>query len=157
MKHKMKLKYFSWIPALLVMCIIFTYSSKTAVESEDTSSGVTYQLVQALEKVFHKNYTEEQKEKIVDKYDFLIRKIAHGLEYMVLAICIAFHLAVLGCRNKRILLLSIIIAICYASTDELHQLFVKGRSGQLKDVFIDGIGATIGSSIFMLLRRTTIK
>ena len=32
----------------------------------------------------------------------------------------------------------------YAATDEFHQLFVAGRSGQIKDVLIDTIGACIG-------------
>ena len=31
--------------------------------------------------------------------------------------------------------------------DELHQLFVPGRSGQVKDVLIDGCGAVIGALI----------
>lgn len=29
----------------------------------------------------------------------------------------------------------------YACTDEYHQLFVPGRSGQLRDVMIDAVGA----------------
>mgnify|MGYP000059507674 CR=1 FL=1 len=35
-------------------------------------------------------------------------------------------------------------AFCYASTDEFHQLFVPGRSGQVRDVLIDSCGAAIG-------------
>lgn len=33
------------------------------------------------------------------------------------------------------------IAVLYACTDEYHQLFVPGRSGQLRDVMIDAVGA----------------
>ena len=44
-------------------------------------------------------------------------------------------------------MVSVCIVILYASTDELHQLFVPGRSGQVKDVLIDGCGAVIGALI----------
>ena len=32
----------------------------------------------------------------------------------------------------------------YAATDEIHQLFVPGRSGQVRDVLIDSCGVFIG-------------
>lgn len=36
------------------------------------------------------------------------------------------------------------IAVLYAAADEFHQRFVPGRSGQLRDVCIDGAGALLG-------------
>lgn len=42
----------------------------------------------------------------------------------------------------------------YACTDEIHQLFVPGRSGQFRDVMIDSLGAFIGIlilSIFLMI------
>ena len=45
----------------------------------------------------------------------------------------------------------IAVGICflYACTDELHQLFSSGRSGQFDDVLLDSIGALLG---ILLLR-----
>ena len=40
--------------------------------------------------------------------------------------------------------------ILYACTDEIHQLFVPGRSGMIRDVFIDSIGGIIGISIISI-------
>ena len=37
-----------------------------------------------------------------------------------------------------------LIAAGYAATDEFHQLFVPGRSGQVSDVILDSAGAAIG-------------
>jgi len=39
----------------------------------------------------------------------------------------------------------------YAATDEFHQLFVPGRSGQVKDVLLDSCGAAVGVLILMLV------
>jgi VanZ family protein len=36
------------------------------------------------------------------------------------------------------------MAVGFACIDETFQTFVPGRSGQIKDVFIDGLGTTIG-------------
>ena len=42
-------------------------------------------------------------------------------------------------------------ATVYAATDEFHQLFVPGRSGQVKDVLLDSCGAAVGVLILMLV------
>ena len=35
------------------------------------------------------------------------------------------------------------MAILFALSDEFHQSFVEGRTSTLRDVLIDGIGATV--------------
>jgi VanZ family protein len=39
------------------------------------------------------------------------------------------------------------IAVGYAVTDELHQMFVPGRSAQLTDLLADAIGVVVGTSL----------
>jgi VanZ family protein len=39
------------------------------------------------------------------------------------------------------------IAVGYAATDELHQLYVPGRSAQLTDLLADGVGVVLGTTI----------
>nr|MCR4673483.1 VanZ family protein [Lachnospiraceae bacterium] len=53
----------------------------------------------------------------------------------------------------RILIPWLLCAI-YAASDELHQTFVQGRSGQVSDVCLDSIGALVGVVIglFILYR-----
>ena len=43
------------------------------------------------------------------------------------------------------------IAALYAASDEIHQLFVPGRSGQLSDVILDSAGALAGVAAFTVL------
>jgi VanZ family protein len=43
-------------------------------------------------------------------------------------------------KNLNYLLLAISISFLYAISDEIHQLFVPGRSGNLQDLFFDSIG-----------------
>ena len=37
-----------------------------------------------------------------------------------------------------------VVGTLYAASDEIHQLFVPGRSGQLRDVFLDSAGVAAG-------------
>ena len=46
---------------------------------------------------------------------------------------------------------ALLVGIEYATIDEIHQLFIEGRSGQVVDVFIDSIGVSIGICVFMLV------
>lgn len=47
-------------------------------------------------------------------------------------------------NNSKILIISILMCVIYACSDEIHQLFVFGRSGEIRDVLIDFIGSFIG-------------
>ena len=44
-------------------------------------------------------------------------------------------------------------AILYAISDEIHQLFVVGRSGSPKDVLIDSIGVFLFYAVRRVLRK----
>ena len=45
----------------------------------------------------------------------------------------------------------------YAATDEFHQLFVPGRSGQMTDVMIDSVGCLIGCLVTCLILHLVRK
>ncbi|MGL5754991.1 MAG: VanZ family protein [Paraclostridium sp.] len=83
--------------------------------------------------------------------EFLIRKSAHMFLYFVLAILIY------NTMNKdsgiKTYLLSLLLTALYACTDELHQLFVIGRSGELRDVLVDSTGALIGLVLIFLINK----
>ena len=46
-------------------------------------------------------------------------------------------------QNKRIWT-SLIVGVLYASSDEIHQYFVPGRSARVFDVMIDSAGVCLG-------------
>jgi VanZ family protein len=69
-------------------------------------------------------------------WDTILRKLAHMTEYAILAVLLlratASHAWAFG------------LTVAYAATDELHQVFVRGRHGSPVDVAIDAAGALIG-------------
>lgn len=46
-----------------------------------------------------------------------------------------------------------LLAVAHAVSDEVHQLFVQGRSGQLSDVLVDATGAALGVALATLWVR----
>ena len=77
------------------------------------------------------------------KYHSLFRKVAHFTEYFILGLLLYINLKD-RYKDYRLLLFSILVCVIYASSDEVHQLFVADRNGSLKDVFIDSSGAVCG-------------
>ena len=82
--------------------------------------------------------------------NYLIRKCAHFLAYLVLGIIVLFAMRRIGFSGKKGILWTLLICISYAITDELHQGFVPGRTPKLMDVVIDSSGALLGIGLFRL-------
>lgn len=55
------------------------------------------------------------------------------------------------------MLFALLCGMSYAIFDEIHQLFIDGRSGQITDVIIDSIGVAIGICVFMVMYKIIIK
>lgn len=58
--------------------------------------------------------------------------------------------------SKR-MIFSLLIGVEYAAIDEIHQLFIDGRSGQISDVCIDAIGIAIGVCFVMAVYKIVLK
>ncbi len=147
----MKLKYISWFPAFLIMVIIFYFSSKPATSSGESSLMISRHLLSTYENITDQSYDVTKKQEVLSKLDYIVRKSAHFIEYMVLAASLFFHFTVWGNGLKGRVSLSILITCVYAATDEFHQTFVEGRSGQISDVLLDSCGAATGAFLCLLL------
>lgn len=124
-----------WISyALLLgwMVVIFVLSS----EGHSTSSGRSDAIVQALQSIGVSWQT--------DLLTFLTRKAAHTVAYLALGV-LAFNVV----RQYRLsghvtVAVSTLVVVLYAMSDELHQLFVPERSGEVRDVLIDSVAGLLG-------------
>lgn len=142
-------KFLSFLPAIFMMYIIFGFSGDTGEESSSLSARVTEQVIMVLEQITPEVIPEGQaKEKFAYNLQGVIRKLAHMAEYALLTITWLFALWVNGLKGKKQLLITLLICFAYACTDEIHQLYVPGRSGKFTDVCIDMVG--VGSVLFLV-------
>jgi len=141
----MKLKQLSWLPAVIVMGIIYYFSSKPAVISSENSSWIANRILGVYENITSIQYPEVEKIEKLDYINHVVRKGAHFFEYAVLAFTIAFHFWLRNRKGVRFILLSVALTTMYAASDEFHQIFIAGRSGEIKDVLLDSSGAIAGA------------
>lgn len=130
-------KIISWILLLGWMAFIFYMSGKTGEESS-SQSGTVIKILSTfgftISKAIESNVT------------FIIRKGAHVTEYLILYLLL-FNVIKNYVGRSRTAVLSIILLVIYAASDEIHQYFVPGRSAAFVDVMIDSCGGIIGLMI----------
>lgn len=142
------------ILVLLCMATIFSFSSDTADESTAKSDSIIVKISEFL--VGHHLSEEERQEKI-DKYVTVIRKGAHFTIYLILGFLLLSLVKEYRLIDQKAILIALLIAILYAISDEIHQLFVTGRSGEILDVIIDSLGSLTGIGIYYLIYKWRIK
>lgn len=79
------------------------------------------------------------------QWDLLVKKGGHFLGYALLWL--------LARRAGFAPWPAFVLAVAYAISDELHQLRIPGRNGQLLDVLIDAAGALTALALAARLRR----
>ena len=133
------------------MIIIFLFSAKPAVSSAESSRTIANAVLNIAENFMDPALWQEDRDNVLDTVDHIVRKTAHFMEYAILASAIELHYWITKRKGIRFILLSILFSFLYAATDEFHQLFVPGRSGECKDVMIDTVGAATGAFLFYFL------
>ena len=133
----------SWILVFLWMLIIFRLSSQVAEDSNGLSLGITGLIQNALEKFVQTD---------PGSLNHLVRKGAHFSAYMLLAVLASNAVCQSGIKGLKSFAAALGICVLYAVSDEIHQLFVAGRSGQPLDVLIDSFGACVGAGILTLIK-----
>ena len=128
-----------YISVGLWMVVIFLFSNQDSSVSS-RQSGTVVEFIQSLGSSLGE-----------DLLTFLTRKAAHILVYLVLGVLVYNLVRTYGLSRKRTVLISIVVAFGYATFDEVHQLFIPGRSGELRDVLIDTAAASIGVGLYALI------
>lgn len=115
--------------SILLMILIFLFSSQTGEESGKLSSKI-YEFITMNEKLF----------------TFInVRKLAHFTLFGLLGASIFTHIRYMyGFKSKlKYYLLAFAFTLLYAGFDELHQYFVNGRGCTIVDVGIDSLGCIV--------------
>ena len=150
-------KFIRWIPVIVWMTVIFLFSAQNADNSSQTSSLPA----EILARLFNPDFeqcSEAYKNMLLDRCQFIVRKLAHFSVYTVLGMLTYNAFRGLEKFSFRLtLLFSALLCLLYAISDEFHQSFVPGRSCQLRDVLIDFSGAVCGIAVAVLFIKLLKK
>ncbi|BAH08416.1 VanZ family protein [Clostridium kluyveri] len=137
------MKKIKWILVVLWMVVIFIFSNESSTMSNEKSRLFIY-LIQTLGldlNAFFGNLS-----------NFMVRKASHFLEYFILAILL-FNIIKGKFEIKKVFIISIVIVVVYACTDEIHQIFIPGRTARIKDIFIDTVGGSMGLLVSYFINK----
>ena len=154
----MKIKQsISIILVILWMLVVFSFSAQNGSKSSGISNKVAGKIIDIINLT---NIGEQEERQIkIEKIEPVIRKMAHLTIYILGGILISNMMFQLILKNsiKLKIGISAIFGIVFAITDEIHQLFVGGRSGRIQDVIIDSIGVIIGIVFFQIIRKIILS
>lgn len=156
MISKLIFRYFFLVLSLAIMIYIFIMSCQSATVSTQSSGRV----IRIIAKIFIADFESapiEYQMNFINSLQFLVRKAAHFILYFSLGFSVCG--CVLTFENTTKLynsLVALAVSVLYAVSDEIHQIFVVGRSGQISDVFLDTCGIIFGI-LFMNLAFFVVK
>lgn len=147
--HSERLKWGLTAALILWAAVIFFFSAQPGNVSGEQSHRISEFLANF--------FNLHQFENVLHSAEIIVRKCAHVAEYAVFgaltALCLSFH--PFGFKTR--FGLSVLAAMAYGATDEIHQFFVPGRTSRLYDVGFDTFGGTIGALITLLIVRAYFK
>lgn len=129
----------------LTFVAIFNFSNQGGTESSGLSRKVAKTIIDILPQTKHLN--EQIKDEAVEKSQTIIRKGAHLSIYALVGLLMMLLMCTYQINNKYKFLITILVGIIYASSDEIHQSFTPGRTAAFTDVCIDTCGTILGSLI----------
>lgn len=123
---------------LIILCLAFIWIN--SFMPSNVSGEMSGFVGKLLEKLLGDSYAANE---------HIIRKLAHGFEFMVFGMIIALFLYPKILPRLHI---AVISGIFTALLDETIQLFSDGRTGQIKDVWIDFSGYTAGVVLIIIVQ-----
>lgn len=151
------LKPLSFIPAILMMYVIFCFSAQDATTSSNLSYQVSYTVVEAGNVILDADLEPSEISALATRFNGVVRKIAHMTEYFALAVAVSFPLYVYGLHGLPLMLTAGLFCVAFAGGDEYHQSFVNGRGPSVRDVLIDSFGVFWGIILVRIVGWTGRK
>jgi hypothetical protein len=154
----MRINIIRCVLVLLLFCtfvVIFNFSSEDSEKSGSTSQRVTEAITKNIESI--QKLDNVKKAKVLDKIESVIRKIAHFSIYGLVGVLLMALLSTYNITDKNKIIFTIVLGAIYASSDEFHQSFIPGRSGEVRDVMLDTLGVAVGGLIVLAIIKLIEK
>lgn len=146
------LELISWVPAIITIIIIWALSLETGTVSTGTSAKVTSDIaVRSFFGISLSWFTKDAE--TLEILHSIVRSMAHVCEYGLLALCIGLACTVNKVRGRFRLIYMFIMCGIISLSDEMLQVFVPDRYGDLKDIVCDMSGVLISILFVMLLGK----
>ena len=138
-----------------VFYTIFGFSNQDGEKSGGVSREITENVTKNVKSI--QKLEKSEKEKVLDKIEHIIRKLAHFSLYTLVGILTMSLMSTYNLQQIKRVEISWIIGLIYAISDEIHQAFIPDRTAAVGDVLIDSCGVLFGILIVMVIFKIYIK
>lgn len=146
-----KILFIPIILAVICMIVIFSFSSQNCVDTNSVSRTVTKKLAGIIFSGYGQLDTETQTI-MADQLNLFVRKVAHFSLYFILGFMSALSVFLVTHKYIKSFVSGALVCFVYGSLDEIHQMFVPGRTPLVRDVIIDTAGGVCGIVLcFMMI------
>ncbi len=140
---KFFIKWLLFVVMIVCMSGIFIFSSQTGEQSNSISGRLTEKIAES--DLSGDRIGDSYEER--DRFNTALRKYAHFAMFFMLGLTSAAFAQLTFKKNAVRLGFPLGLALMWAIFDELHQMYVPGRTGQPLDVLIDFGGALLATVI----------
>ena len=146
-------KTFIRVISIILLLLTFIQIYRFSDQDGDTSGELSKRVVRKAINIFPytKNLSDETKEKMVEGAQPIVRKLAHFSIYTLVGVFIMSFISTYKIHLKYKFLVSILVGLLYAISDEYHQSLTPGRGPSVMDVFIDTSGVIFGILIILVI------
>lgn len=146
-------KVISYLLFIFWLFIIFYLSNQSGNISGGESSHLIYNTLHFIYKCL--NLDTSHLNEIILIIHNPLRECMHSLEYLILGV-LTINLLIQTQVKENKMVITILFCFIYAATDEIHQLFIPGRTFEYFDILMDMVGTLIGTLITKLIWKHKI-
>lgn len=135
-------------------------TKQTIKENNNNTNPLTPEQIKEQEEKQKAEQAKKEKNRTnkIAKYNSRFRNFSHVAEFMSMGFLSALLLCVIFLKmNRKYMIFAGLFCFSYAISDEIHQLFVDGRSFQISDILLDtsgsAAGVLLGFAFFTIIRK----
>lgn len=149
MKNKI-IKIIMWLFVLIMIIIIFLFSNMSSGSSNSKSKEIIRSGIVLVDKTFNIKMSDIEITKLVNELNYPFRKICHFMEYFILSLLLVISLKLSNVSVKNTIIITIAFCFVFSLSDEIHQMFIVGRSPMFIDCIIDTFGSCLLCFVYYL-------
>ncbi len=149
MNKKILFRILLTISTIIIFLVIYNFSNQDGEESEGQSRVIANEIINKAEKIRKKEYANREEK--INEFDHVTRKLAHFSLYTIAGISLMLLLNTFELKKIYKFVISVLIGFTYACSDEIHQMFIPGRTAYFTDILIDTAGIIFGCLLVMFI------
>ncbi len=156
-------QYIIQLAPLFLWCLVIFFMSHQVADTSSEMSLTVGMFIGRLVVPGFDAFSLNEQVLYAEGIEFYVRKMAHITEFAILSFLVSRAICNLKLWSNEYkyqckwYISAFVCSVLYAMSDEVHQLFIEGRAGTVRDVLIDSIGILIGIILYIIYSNKVVE